>query len=148
MDELRNSCARLLPSADATDRDLRTGCKHDTMKFIRAIAVSLVSVWAGCSYAIRPPIIESGRGFSEGLHRVIKKGDSPSEVRSLLGDPYEVDSRGERWRYFMRVRGAEERKLFGLVPIPNSDTVREYEVVVTFTDTRVATITSSQKRLD
>jgi outer membrane protein assembly factor BamE (lipoprotein component of BamABCDE complex) len=105
--------------------------------------------WSACSYAIRPPTIEAGRSFSQGGLDQVRKGYRPAQVRNLLGEPYETDGNvnAERWRYYMRVRGAEERRFLGFVPMPDSKSLGEYEAFVTFRNGLVDSVTSSRKRL-
>jgi hypothetical protein len=102
---------------------------------------------SACSYAIRSPVVEAGVGFSEGRSNEVKKGDTDARVRELLGTPYETNDERQLWRYYMRVRGTEERHLFGFVPVKDATTVREYETVIAFGAGVVETISSSRKRV-
>ena len=53
----------------------------------------------------------------------------------------------ERWRCYMRVRGGEQRRLFGIIPPPDSKSQNDYEVIVTFNNGRVDSVTSKRRRL-
>jgi hypothetical protein len=79
-----------------------------------------------------------------------KKGDSSADVRKLLGEPYEEvpSENDDRWHYYMRVRGAEERRFLGFIPMPDSQSLREYEAFVTFRHGVVDIVTSTRKRVD
>jgi outer membrane protein assembly factor BamE (lipoprotein component of BamABCDE complex) len=119
---------------------------YETMNRTRSLLlVCSVLAWTGCSYAIRPPIVEAGRSFPEDRNVEIKNGESPVQVRTVLGDPYETDGNENvgRWRYFMRIRGVEQRRLFGFIPVPDSKSLRDHETVVTFRNGRVESVTSS-----
>jgi len=69
-------------------------------------------------------------------------------VRGVLGEPYGVEKTGpaERWRYYMRVRGGEQRRLFGLIPLPDSKSLNDHEVIVTFNNGSVDSVTSKRTR--
>jgi hypothetical protein len=104
---------------------------------------------SACSYGLRPPKVEAGRGFSAGRDDNVKRGDHAAEVRTLLGEPYEIERNGdiERWRYYMRVFRSEERRLFGFIPFPDSTSRGEFEAVVIFRDGVVDSVSSTRKRL-
>ena len=115
-----------------------------------ALIASLVAVGlSACSYGLRPPVVEAGRGFSPSFSDRVKKGDDAAQVRGVLGEPYGVEKTGtaERWRYYMRVRGAEQRRLFGMIPLPDSKSRNDYEVIVTFNNGSVDSVTSQRTRL-
>ena len=103
---------------------------------------------AGCSYAIRPPVIVAGRAFAEDRLGEITPGKSPDRVRAVLGEPFEIDGTATavRWRYYMRVRGAEQRRLLGFIPLPDSTSLLDHEASVTFDGGRVDRVTSAASK--
>jgi outer membrane protein assembly factor BamE (lipoprotein component of BamABCDE complex) len=111
-----------------------------------AVPFALVA-GSACSYAVRPPVVEAGRRFSESAVSDVKRGDTPTRVRSTLGEPFEIDGRAQRWRYFARVRGAEERRLLGFIPLPDSKTYSEHDVTVTFRDGLVVDVKLTVRRV-
>ena len=122
---------------------------HDETKRAVVILVMCCALaWTGCSHALRPPVVDAGRAFPEGRLGEIKQGDSPERVRHVLGEPFRIEgSAGAgRWRYYMRVRGAEERRFLGFMPLPDAKSVREYEASISFAGGRVDRITSGAER--
>ena len=73
-----------------------------------------------------------------------EKGGEAAQ-RGVLGEPYIAEKTGtaERWRYCMRVRGAEQRWLFGTIPVPDSTSLNDYEVIVTFNNGIVDSVSSN-----
>jgi hypothetical protein len=122
---------------------------HYKIEHVTAFMLCLSLVHCGCSYGLRPPELEAGHAFTDGWAEKIAKGDDATRVRNVLGDPLErtPTENGERWRYYMRVRGAEERKLFGFIPMPDSKSRNDYEVVVTFTKGVVDGVTHSRNEV-
>jgi hypothetical protein len=121
----------------------------DKMRRGAVILVMCCAVaWTGCSYALRPPVVDAGRAFPEGRLGEIKQGDSPEHVRNVLGEPFQIEGSAAagRWRYYMRVRGAEERRFLGFIPLPDAKSVREHEASVSFAGGRVDRVTTSRPR--
>src|SRR2546423_417992 len=117
---VRRSLGRCSLAREHSDND-PSHHTDETMNRAASIAATCAClIWSGCSYAIRPPVVEAGVGFSEGRSNEIKKGDTDARVRELLGTPYETNDDPQRWRYYMRVRGVEERRLFGFVPVKDA----------------------------
>lgn len=115
------------------------------------ITLSVVLLSGGasaCSYGLNPPKLEAGRDYFES--RPIPAGADASEVRRLLGEPLEIETmeNTQRWRYYMRVYGSEERRLFGLIRLPDSKSRGDYETIVLFRDGLVESSSRSHKRLD
>src|SRR5262245_5795106 len=106
----------------------------------------IVSV-SGCSYAIRQPQIEAGRRFSDTAISRIHAGHTRHEVVALAGEPFEGTDRSDQWRYFMRVSASEERRLLGFIPLPDSETVHDYEQVIKFRNDVVVDVASTTKRV-
>jgi len=98
-----------------------------------------------CTYAKLPPVVEAGRRFSPGLSEQLHKGDDAAQVRTALGEPYGVEQTGtaDQWRYYMRIRGGERRWLFGFIRLPDSIARSDYDVMVTFREGRVETVSST-----
>jgi len=68
---------------------------------------------------------------------------TPSDVRDLLGEPLNSGVNGpeEVWRYYARVRESDERRLLGLIPVPDSKHIASVEVLVHFDSGTVRRVT-------
>lgn len=120
-------------------------------KWLLGATVSLVAIGlCACSYGLRPPVVEAGRSFSPDSSDRVKKRNDAAQVRGVLGEPYGVEKTGsaERWRYYMRVRGAEQRRLFGIIPLPDSTSRNEYEVIVTFNNGSVESVSRKSTKVE
>ena len=119
---------------------------HDRAAALRVIVVFCMAM-AACSYALRPPVVEAGRAFPDQRSNEVQRGDAAAKLRSTLGEPLEVrrDAETEHWRYYMRVRGAEMRRLFGVIPLNDSITRTDYEVVAVVRRGFVETIDSATR---
>jgi outer membrane protein assembly factor BamE (lipoprotein component of BamABCDE complex) len=106
-------------------------------------------VLSGCSYALRPPVVEAGQPFFDSRVNEVKYGATADQVRAVLGEPYESqgNENAGRWRYYMRLRAAEGKRLLGVIPIPDDTTRNDYEAVITWRDGRVDEVSSHRRRV-
>jgi outer membrane protein assembly factor BamE (lipoprotein component of BamABCDE complex) len=119
-------------------------------KMVATAAVILCAVWASaCASGLHPYTTLAGRHFPNTRAAELREGQTPAEVRALLGDPFEVTEAVESavWRYYEKAnpRGCTTY-LFGLSLSHRPEWVDE--VIVTFRSDRVATLKVHQQRDD
>lgn len=115
-----------------------------------ASAIALVAlvvvgpILQGCTYTLLASSVESGRAFDVEAVPTLERGTSPSEVRELLDDPFEVVQQSDAtvWRYFSATSDrACIVRLFGLIPFRHPG-VTTAEALVTVRGDGVASRTS------
>ena len=88
-----------------------------------------------CSYGSLPPRTLDGHVFRWDRVEMLEGGMPDSQVRALLGEPFEivpVDSDSIRWRYYERARPkGDVVKLLGLIPV-STPAAQSMEVNIVF----------------
>jgi len=120
-------------------------------KMVATAARLMVTLCAGlacaCASGLHPYTTLAGRHFPYARTAELREGQTPAEVRAILGDPFEVTEAVETtvWRYYEKAnpRGCTTY-LFGLSLGNRPEWVDE--VIVTFRSDRVAALTVHQQR--
>lgn len=98
-----------------------------------------------CSYGKSVPVTVSGQRFPCRDSQSLGKGVTPSDARTLLGEPLEITSEGavEAWRYFDKERYGDHIYLLGFIPISQPHYFGSCETVLRFQDGTLYSVTSA-----
>ena len=99
---------------------------------------------AGCSYGKSVPLVVAGKRFPCREAQSLGKGITPSDTRSLLGEPLGITSEGdvEVWRYFDKERYGDHVSFLG-VPVSQPHYFSSCEIVLRFRGGTLESITFS-----
>jgi outer membrane protein assembly factor BamE (lipoprotein component of BamABCDE complex) len=106
-------------------------------RFVGQLSLAALIAVAACSYGKGAPYAEKGKLFPWKKAPSVVKGMSASEVRGLLGDPFEivkVTDGVERWRYYVQERQDEHIYVLGIIPTRKTMHRGTAEALIEFRD--------------
>jgi len=102
----------------------------------RQILAAVLLLLVACSYGTLPPRIVKGRNFPVVEAKAIREGMTSAQVRDALGEPFEVEKRGDKeyWRYYARERKDGVTYVLGFIPKRTPHFIQDYELKLTLGD--------------
>jgi outer membrane protein assembly factor BamE (lipoprotein component of BamABCDE complex) len=112
------------------------------------IGVAVLVSAVACAIGNGPPVVVEGQRFPLEQAKGLKPGTPQEQVRLALGAPFQVitDGSTERWKYYDRERRDEALLLNGRCVKVLSRTFYVAEVVITFSDGLVQSVSHSERQ--